>query len=141
VAQNLIGTALRAQFVASFPSPEDLKRSKGENPYEPVVRWFGAGNRLDVQSDLKQDAFVALLNSVPGLEAVVGRYLPKLDPADRLFWMEFVLHALAEFSLIGRNRLERGVQFQDLMSGLFSGKGLEDDDEGDWEDEEDDDKN
>ena len=137
VAQNLIGKAIRAQFIAYFPSPEDLKRSKAPNPYEPVVRWFSS-NRLDLLNDLKQDAFEPLLRAVPGLEAVVNRYLPGLSPADTLFWMEFVLHSLAEFSLISRNRLERGVQFQDLMSGLFSGKGLDDEDEdGEWEDEDD----
>lgn len=36
--------------------------------------------------------------------------------------MEFVLFALAEHSLIGKNGLERGVQFKDILGSMFSEK-------------------
>lgn len=140
VAQNLIGKAVRGQFGQYFPNPEELKRSKGENPYEAIVRWFGHGNRLDLLLDLKEEAYVEALHNVPGLAALVKRYQPDAEGAELQFLMEFLLHGMAEFSLIGKNRLERAIQFQDLMSGLFSGKTLDDDeDEGEWEDDDDDD--
>jgi magnesium chelatase subunit I len=43
--------------------------------------------------------------------------------------MEFVLHGLAEFSQLSKNGLERGVEFKDLMSGMFN---MRQEDEGDY---------
>ena len=34
--------------------------------------------------------------------------------------MEFLLHGLAEHSLISRNRLTAGAQFKDLLSSMFT---------------------
>jgi magnesium chelatase subunit I len=36
--------------------------------------------------------------------------------------MEFVLFGLAEHSLIGKNNLERGIQFKDILGSMFSEK-------------------
>jgi magnesium chelatase subunit I len=48
--------------------------------------------------------------------------------------MEFVLHGLAEFSQLSRHRIEKGIEFKDLMSGMFSMKNEEGEGEGDEED-------
>lgn len=129
VAHNLIGKAIRAQFLEYFPNPEELRKNQKENPYESVIRWFGGGNKLDLLLNLSESEYANALNSVPGLEAVVDRFQPQLNAVEKLFSMEFVLNGLSEFSLIGKTRLERGIIFQDLMSGLFSGNFEEDDDE------------
>lgn len=131
VAQNLIGKAIRAQFVEFFPDPEGLRKNSKENPYEIVIRWFGSGKRLDMLLDMSESEYVAALKSVPGLEAIVSKYQADTKGADKLFLMEFVLHGLAEFSLIGKSRLEKGLVFQDLMSGLLSGGFGEEEDEED----------
>jgi magnesium chelatase subunit I len=147
VAQNLIGKAIRAQFVEYFPNPEELRKgSKGglearkgaataANPYEAAVRWFGAGNKVDLLLDLADADYKVTLEKVPGLEAIVSKFQPDAKGAARLLLMEFVLHGLAEFSLIGKSRLEKGLVFQDLMSGLLSGgfgKEEEEDDDEDY---------
>ncbi len=136
VAQNLIGKAIRGQFVDYFPNPEELRKgSKKDNPYDVVIRWFGAGNKVDMLLDLGEADYASALGVVPGLEAVVTEFQPEAKGAERLLLMEFVLHGLAEFSLIGKSRLEKGVVFQDFMSGLLSGgfgKGGEDEDEDDF---------
>jgi magnesium chelatase subunit I len=137
VAQNLIGKAIRAQFVVYFPSPEELKRGKVENPYEPVVKWFGAGNRIDILHHAPEKTYKETLDQIPGLKKVVGRYLPKAEGNAVYFWMEFVLHGLAEFSMLGRQHLHGGVHFQDLMSGLLQNRPDEDDDDL-WDEEEED---
>ena len=36
--------------------------------------------------------------------------------------MEFVLFGLAEHSLIGKNTLEHGIQFKDILGSMFSEK-------------------
>lgn len=140
VAQNLIGKAIRTLFAASFPSPDEFKKAKKESPYKPIVDWFNGGNRLDLLSDLSQTEFSKLLASVPGLSALVKKYHPGADEARHLFLMEFLLHGLAEHSLIGKNRLATGIQFHDLLSGMFSMKGAaaEEGEEEDWDEEVDD---
>jgi magnesium chelatase subunit I len=34
--------------------------------------------------------------------------------------MEFLLHGLAEYSLLSKFRLEYGVQFKDMLSSMFT---------------------
>ena len=45
--------------------------------------------------------------------------------------MEFALHGLAEYSMLSRHKLERGMQFKDLLSSMFSMPG-EDEEEEDY---------
>ncbi len=134
VAQNLLGKAIRNRFTVFFPDPEQTKRGK-ENPYDEISRWFGRGNSVDLMLDQNNRQYKAALEKVPGLEKLVKKHYPRTSGDERLFLMEFVLHGMAEFSLIGKNRLERGLQFQDLMSGLFSGSSIEDDEDFDIEDD------
>lgn len=51
--------------------------------------------------------------------------------------MEFVLHGLAEFSLLGRHDLSSGTQFKDLLSNMLNFGDDDDDSEygGYYEDE------
>jgi magnesium chelatase subunit I len=52
------------------------------------------------------------------------------DQATKLFLMEFALHGLAEYSLISKHNLTAGLQFKDLLSGMFTlPRPGEDDDE------------
>ncbi len=133
VAQNLLGKAIRSRFAEFFPDPEQAKRKGKDSPYTHVAKWFGSGNTADLMSDLSNKQYADVLNGIPGLKDLVKRYFPRTNDEEQLFLMEFVLHGMAEFSLIGKNRLERGLQFQDLMSGLFSKGGFDNDEELDEE--------
>lgn len=132
VAQNLIGKAIRNTFTSYFPNPEKLKRGQEDNPYDNIVRWFGRGNQADLLLDLDDKAYSDLLYGIPGLEIFVKNRHRDASVSETLFMMEFVLHGMAEFSLIGKKRLEKGLQFQDLMSGLFSGGFSEEDEEDEY---------
>ena len=92
-----------------------MRKNSKENPYEAVIRWFGAGNKLDMLLDLGDAEYAATLQKVPGLEAIMSKYQADAQGLEKLFLMEFVLHGLAEFSLIGKTRLEKGLVFQDLI--------------------------
>ena len=145
VAQSLMGKALRAQFLNYFPDPDKVKKQKGKdgkagsaNPYAPIVTWFGNGNALDLLHDASDQAYRTLLDSVPGLAAVVKSSVPDElvpDDAARYLLMEFALHGLVEHSQLSRQRLSNGAQFKDLLSGMFQmpsfGSSDEDDEEED----------
>jgi magnesium chelatase subunit I len=60
---------------------------------------------------------------------------PSLEGNDKLFMMEFILHGLAEFSLISKKTLERGLQFKDLTDSLFNLEDFKFDEEEDNDDD------
>src|SRR5690606_4967707 len=130
VAHNLISRAVRVQFLQHFPDPAKFKKQNG-NPYLKIMNWFEAGNQMDIFSDLKNNEYRARLLAIDGLDELVEKYTERVSQDEKLFLMEFVLHGMAECSLIGRQDIEKGVHFRDLMSTMFSGLGNDefDDDE------------
>lgn len=133
VAQNLIGKALRTQFLNYFPDPDKFRKQKEKSPYKKVADWFGEGNTVDLLHNMQQNEFEKALKSVPGLSDLVNEFHKNQDTETKLFMMEFALHGLAEYSLISKHNLTAGLQFKDLLSSMFTlprpGEEEDDDDE------------
>lgn len=128
VAQKLINKSIRLTFAEYFPNPEKIKRNDPKNPYLEITRWFGRGHSLDLMSDISEKEYRDKLKSVPGLEKVVKDFHQKLTDERKFFMMEFVLHGLSEFSLLGKHAVESGNQFRDLLSGMLNIPDSDDDD-------------
>ena len=120
VAQNLVGKALRAQFVNYFPDPDKFRKQKEKSPYKKVSNWFGDGNTIDLLNDSSQAEHERLLKSIPGLLDLVNEFHRNKDAQAKIFLMEFALHGIAEYSLISKHNLTAGLQFKDLLSGMFT---------------------
>lgn len=133
VAQNLIGKALRTQFVTYFPDPDKFRKQKEKSPYKKITDWFGEGNAVDVLHTMNQTEYEKALKAVPGLSDLIKEFHNNQDNELKLFLMEFALHGLAEYSLISKHNLTTGLQFKDLLSGMFTmpRPGTEDDDDED----------
>ncbi len=134
VAQNLVGKAIRTHFVNYFPDPDKFRKQKEKSPYRKITEWFSDGNILDLLHETRQQDYEKSLKEVPGLADLV-KDLHKNVPAEtKTFLMEFALHGLAEYSLISKHNLSAGLQFKDLLSGMFTlpkpGEEEDDDDEG-----------
>ncbi|MDH5367268.1 MAG: magnesium chelatase [Cyclobacteriaceae bacterium] len=130
VAQNLIGKAIRTQFLNYFPNPDEVRKLKGKpNPYTTITDWFGKGNMLDLLYDLSNNDYKSTLKSVPDLSELIKNNQPKIDVDTQYFMMEFALYGLAEYSLLSKHQLERGMKFKDLLSSMFSLKDFSDDEE------------
>lgn len=120
VAQGLLGKAIRNRFAQFFPDPELSKKRKNEpNPYGEVVSWFGKHD-LELHADLDEKSYRQALDSVPGLKKLVQKYNPNISQDDGYMMMEFVLHGLSEYSMLGKNILEDGLSFSDLFNSVFS---------------------
>jgi magnesium chelatase subunit I len=139
VAQNLIGKAIRAQFVNYFPDPDKFRKQKEKSPYKKISDWFSEGHTVDVLNDMSNADYERALKGVPGLVDLISEFHKGQDTVTRSFLMEFALHGLAEFSLISKHGLTAGLQFKDLLSGMFTlpsqGNGNDDGDD-DHDDEE-----
>ncbi|MFN4146257.1 MAG: magnesium chelatase [Runella sp.] len=131
VAQNLIGKAIRTQFLNYFPDPETLKKRKSaKNPFQKIQDWFGE-NEMDILSELPNREYESRLMVIEGLDDLVDEYQRGLSRDEKLLMMEFALHGMAEYSLIGKQALDRGVHFKDLLGSMFSGPDADADDDDD----------
>ena len=126
VAYNLMEKAVRTQFVKYFPNPETFKKKRSkdaaqnENPYKAIIRWFDAGNHLNIFFDLRDEDKIQLLYKVDGLYGIVKKHYPGLDEKENALLMEFVLHGLASFSLISKKLAEGKFEFKDLMGSMLN---------------------
>jgi len=129
VANILLGKAIKTLMITYFPDPEKLKKSKSANPYTEITNWFGSGNTISLVDDLSLPQYKAALLSVPGLKAVIKQFHPRLIENQQLLLMEFLLHGLAEYSLVNKSFLDKGFAFADMFNSLFSPEFGDDEDE------------
>ncbi len=120
IAQNLISIAIRNMFVQLFPDPGKLKRKKESSEYSIITNWFSKNQKLDLLNQANDKLYSATLTAVDGLEELISKYQPTVKGTDKIVLMEFVLHALAEHSLISKNAMLEGISFKDLLGSLLN---------------------
>ena len=128
VGKALIGKAVRTIFQLYFPNPH-LKKAKepqgiipaGE--YDPIIRWFGQSNKIEIGDDLPLDEYAKQLHRVKGLKEVTERYLTdmKKDPFTLASSMEFVLESLHQFSRIAKDEIGHETVYKDFVGSIFQG--------------------
>jgi len=128
VAHILIGKAVKTQFENYFPSPDKIKRTHEQNPYQEIITWFSKGNEVDILNNCTNDDYKLKLESIPGLKKLVDKLHPNTTDNEKLLMMEFLLHGLSEYSLLSRHKLEYGIQFKDMISSMFAKSDDEDKD-------------
>ena len=136
VARLLIGRAVKTIFARHFPDPSD-KRT-GRATYKDILNWFSKGGSLELKPDMAFGSYAKALDRVDGLHQVAKECGRPGSPAELASTMEFVLEALAQHSLIGKDYVEEvGAAYSDIMGSMLSSLGsIEDDD--DFDDEDDD---
>lgn len=120
IAQNLISLAVRTVFAQVFPDPAKLKRKNEQSEYAEIINWFSSGNSIDLLHHENDEIFKNALFAIDGLTELVSKYQPAAKNNEKLVLMEFVLHGLAEHSLINKNKLVAGIGFSDLFGSLLN---------------------
>lgn len=131
VAVQLLDKSIRTQFIQYFPNPDQVKKKRNtgkksaeekepENPYKSIIRWFDAGNHLDLLLDMKDEAKIAALYQVDGLFGIVKKHYPHASESENALLMEFVLHGLAAYSMISKKNVEGKIEFKDLMGSMLN---------------------
>ncbi len=134
VAQLLIGKAVSTIFKRYFPDPSDKGEGTGRAAYQKVLGWFSKGNTLDLAPDLSFDAYAKRLDAVDGLREVVKQHSNPSSPAETASAMEFVVEALHQHSLVGKDRVDADFKYADIMGSVLGSIGGFDDDDDDFED-------
>ncbi len=135
VARLLIGRAVNAIFRRYFPDPSDKK--EGRSPYQAILSWFARGNSVDLEPDMSFVEYARTLDRVEGLKEVVEKYTKPSGPEETAAAMGFVLEALHQNSLIGKELLDDALIYNDMMGSMLSSIGpfSDEDDEADDEDD------
>lgn len=117
VAKNLINKAIRTQFLIHFPDPSPPKgKAKKESPYLALIEWFNKGNELNLRQNTSEKEWKELFHTLPGIASILAPHQTEN------IWIEFMLHGLAECSLIGKSEYgPEGILFRDMLSGMFGG--------------------
>ncbi len=135
VANILVSKAIKNVFEDFFQSPDKIKKNQSANPYQAIINWFSKGNILDILNTISDEEYEAKLNEISGLKDFVKKKYPEEDKNIQLLLMEFLLHGLAEYSLLSKFRLEYGLQFKDMLSSMFTMSAEDDDDDMDIDSE------
>jgi magnesium chelatase subunit I len=119
VAINLMGNALKKVFLEMYPNPDDLKKKNEKDPFGVVRSWFSGGNKIELLNDSTDKVFKANLDKVTGLRKIAQ--MAEIDASEEYTYMELVLHALSEFSIISKDMLDNSQSFSDPLADMFSG--------------------
>ena len=138
VARRVLGAAVRRAFESRFPPVHGKrgagKRRRGEEPppepedaaYRPVVRWFAAGNTVDVSDGSTAADHRAALEGVDGLLDLARTRGAPRDAAEETLLMELALEGLHQASVIAREDLDGRVSFKDMLKEMLAGMEGED---------------
>lgn len=127
VARALVGKAVREVFAMYFPNPLERTRRGQEkqavDPYAPVLKWFAAGNVIDLEDGMPFDDYYREIARVPALAELTALHL-KVDPSnthEMATAMEFVLDGLHQNSKIAKDEVEAHISYRDMIGAMFSG--------------------
>ena len=130
VAFQLIGKAIRQEFLSYFDDPSKIKKSKVEHPFNSLLAWFADGNEIELENGLSNAEYDRKLKDVPYLKEILATTGLQYDKEDIPVLSEMILFGLAEFSQISKTPIESGVRFRDIMSGMLNFQsGYEDEEE------------
>ncbi len=130
VAQNLLGKAIRTEFLTHFPDPNKLAKTKqrANGPFEKIVSWFNE-NTLFLNPDLSIKDYTTRLKQISNLQDVVKLHVKDLNEIDLLIFMEFVLHGLAEYNKLSKFVNDAEISFSDLMRSMLNNPTSNDEEE------------
>ena len=131
VAKHIIGKAINLTFKQYFPDPNS--RSEDEkSSYKSITDWFSKGNDVDISDMMSHDDYERSLLEIPGLKKLVQQKISSLNKEDLVCWMDMVVEALHQNSMLSKQDLDDHVTYSDMVGSMFSSfsdsgeKGFED---------------
>lgn len=123
VGWQVLGDSVKTLWAEQLPpviTDEDDERDKG--PWKAILRWFAAGNRLELTDRSTDTEHAKALAQVPDLADVALKLL-KHPPGEAALWQEFVLEGLFQGGALAREDSVRGLVYSDLLATLMTRKG------------------
>ena len=129
VARALTGRAVRAIFPRHFPDPADKK--EGRQAYQKILDWFASGKGIAIHPHVTTEEYAHALSGISGLKAFVKKYGPTTTPDELPSLMGFVLEALHQNSLLGKEYGGGNSSiYSDLVGSVLSSLGPPEEEDG-----------
>ena len=117
VALNLLSSAIKEKFDEHFINPDEAMKMNDKDPYGVIKAWFSGNNKVEFFVDDSDKDHKGKLSSVQGLKKLVqSKNVPK---DEELFYMELVLHGLAEYEVIGKSLVDANMTFVDPLASIL----------------------
>jgi len=118
VAEQLIGSAIKTFLPGLFPKIEKLSKKIEDSPYSSLLEAIFSDGGMVLYDESADKDYQSTLDELKPLKTLISKYQPDTSAKDRYFLGEFVLWALAEHHKLGKERLQDGFQFKDLLGIL-----------------------
>jgi magnesium chelatase subunit I len=120
VAKHLIGKAIKKTFKRLFPDPEAQKKQDDPSIYQPVLDWFANGNTLELTDNMSGEAYEKALEQVEGLDSVIEEnYRKDKQLENRYILMDFVIESLHQYSMLGKEEIDNGRSYSDMLGSML----------------------
>ena len=118
VALQLVGQAIRDEFLETFVHPEKIKKGKEKDPYGAIRAYFGDSNTVLLPNDLDDDSFNAILDDIPGMDRLLESL--RIPKAEYHVYKEIVLHALADLDVLTKELTQGKIGFSDPLGKMLN---------------------
>lgn len=122
VAKHILGKAISKVFKAHFPDPQ-ARSEEQKSVYKEVTDWFTEGNEINISDTLPNKEYRKVLGQASGLEKLVKNSVDKLNKDEIYVWMDFVLEALHQNSMLSKQDLDDQTLYSDMLGSMFSSFG------------------
>jgi len=122
VAKHLIGKAIDKEFSRYFPDPQEQKianEGEQEENYETVINWFANGKKLVLSDTMKTEEYRSELDKVNGLQKLTREYMEVDNESDLYAAMDFVIEALHQNSMLGKDDSDEGQSYTDMVGSML----------------------
>ncbi|NND95534.1 MAG: sigma 54-interacting transcriptional regulator [Flavobacteriales bacterium] len=121
VAHRLIGAAVRTMAPRYFMDIDQLgnkNKPEAKGRYRELLSWFERG-QLDLLSESSEKEYKNALHEVEGLDDAVQHFGPGGSENPHETLMEFLVHSLAEYSVLDKKMLGPDYRFVDYLSSVM----------------------
>jgi len=113
-------------IVPALTGKLELKK-KDNNVYKPILDWFAEGNEIEIPDHFSQEEYKNALLKVDGLQDFISGQLDTKSQEEQLVLMDFVLEALHQHSMLGKEDLDDRRSYSDMLGSMLGSVGGLDD--------------
>ncbi len=119
VAKHIIGRAVSTVFKLYFNDPQS-RSEKEKNTYKKITEWFSNGNEVNLPDISSDEKYQKELGKVDGLKEIVTNAKQPDQKSELYAWMDFVLDALHQHSMLSKEDLDDQTSYSDMVGTMFS---------------------
>jgi magnesium chelatase subunit I len=118
VALQLVGQAIRDEFLETFTHPDKINKGKDKDPYGAIRAYFGDSHSIVLPNDIDDESFNALLDSIPGMDRLLES--ARIPKEEHHVHKEIVLHALADLDVLTKELTQGKIGFSDPLGKMLN---------------------